>query len=62
MARTTGQSRHYQANTVKSRHVLSLIYLGLRVASDERFVMDDEDYIYAAHEIWTMMGQYDFTG
>jgi len=62
IARTTGQYRHYQANTVKSRHVLSLIYLGLRVASDERFTMDHDDFIYAANEIWKMMGQYDFTG
>jgi len=34
----------------------------LRVASDERFTMDHDDFIYAANEIWKMMGQYDFTG
>ena len=36
-ARHSGQHLQYQANTVKDRHVLSAIYLGLRVANDRRF-------------------------
>lgn len=36
-ARQNNQHLHYQANTVKDRHVLSAIYLGLRVANDQRF-------------------------
>lgn len=36
-ARMSQQHLQYQANTVKDRHVLSAIYLGLRVASDKRF-------------------------
>jgi len=36
-ARTSQQHLQYQANTVKDRHVLSAIYLGLRVAFDRRF-------------------------
>lgn len=37
-ARISGQNWQYQANTVKNRHVLSPMYLGLRVAYDSRFV------------------------
>jgi len=36
-ARNSQQHLQYQANTVKDRHVLSAIYLGLRVACDRRF-------------------------
>ena len=36
-ARNSGQHLQYQANTIKERHVLSAIYLGLRVANDRRF-------------------------
>lgn len=36
-ARHSGQHLQYQANTVKDRHVLSVIYLGLRIANDRRF-------------------------
>lgn len=36
-ARNSQQHFQYQANTVKDRHVLSAIYLGLRVANDSRF-------------------------
>lgn len=60
IARASGQHRHYQANTVKDRNVLSLIYLGLRVASDKRFLMDDDAFIHAAHALCKIAGQYDF--
>lgn len=36
-ARKSQQHLSYQANTVKYRHVLSAVYLGLRVAYDRRF-------------------------
>lgn len=36
-ARLTQQHWQYQANSIKSRHVLSVIYLGLRIAGDQRF-------------------------
>lgn len=36
-ARNSQQHLQYQANTVKDRHVLSAVYLGLRVSSDRRF-------------------------
>ena len=36
-ARRSEQHLQYQANTVKDRHVLSAVYLGLRVAYDRRF-------------------------
>ena len=41
-ARLTGQHFKYQANSVRKRHVLSVIYLGLRVANDQRFKFDLE--------------------
>ena len=42
-ARASGQHRQYQANTIKTRQVLSAVYLGLRIANDRRFrfYMDD---------------------
>jgi hypothetical protein len=36
-ARHSNRHLHYQANTIKDRHVLSTIYLGMRVANDQRF-------------------------
>lgn len=36
-ARHSGQHMNYQANTITHRNVLSAIYLGLRVANDQRF-------------------------
>jgi len=36
-ARHTQQHYQYQANSIKKRHVLSVIYLGLRIAGDQRF-------------------------
>jgi len=43
VAKTTNQHRQYQANTVKNKNVLSVNYLGLRVANDQRFKMDETD-------------------
>jgi hypothetical protein len=37
VAQKNGQARFYQANTVRKRHVLSTIFLGMRVFHDSRF-------------------------
>jgi len=42
-ARSSGQHMQYQANTIKNRHVLSAVYLGLRVAEDRRFRFELEE-------------------
>ena len=36
-ARLTNQHLQYQANSIKNRNVLSVVYLGLRIAGDHRF-------------------------
>ena len=54
IAKNTKQHYQYQANTVKNRNVLSVIFLGLRVASDSRFIMNDNDIILAARSLWQM--------
>jgi hypothetical protein len=43
----TGQHRHYQANTVRNRVVLSTIFLGLKVIDDPRVVLRLADLIAA---------------
>ena len=48
VARITEQHWQYQANTVKHRHVLSAVYLGLRVANDRRFSFQLDDILLAA--------------
>jgi hypothetical protein len=50
--RITGQDRHYQANTVTDRHVLSAIYLGLRVANDRRFRFTIDELGAVAQILW----------
>jgi hypothetical protein len=37
----SGEARHYQANTVKKRRVLSVLFLGLRVSNDKRISLCD---------------------
>jgi len=52
-ARRSQQHWQYQANTVKDRHVLSAIYLGLRVAYDRRFefaLSEIRPVMHALHE------------
>jgi len=59
-ARNSGQHFQYQANTVKNRHVLSAVYLGLRVAGDRRFRFKlDELKAVAALLIETIRGHGD---
>ncbi len=53
VAKITDQHWQYQANTVKHRHVLSAVYLGLRVANDRRFSFALSDItlaVYVLHE------------
>ncbi|MGH8657190.1 MAG: IS4 family transposase, partial [Gammaproteobacteria bacterium] len=45
----TGQHRHYQANTVRDRVVLSTIFLGLKVIDDPRVTIRLADVIAAIH-------------
>lgn len=54
IVKMTNQHRHYQANTVKNRNVLSLNYLGLRVANDERFVMQEAHIIEALNSLYNI--------
>ena len=55
IAKTSGQERDYQANTVRKRDVLSVIYVGLRIAFDERFSMEEKDIIIAAQQLWRIV-------
>ena len=43
--------RALQANTVKSRRVLSHVYLGREVIDDARYKIDDEVIIWVLHEL-----------
>jgi hypothetical protein len=58
IAKQSGQHWQYQANTVKDRNVLSVIYLGLRVAYDERFVLCERAITQAAETLWKMMAEH----
>lgn len=58
VAKNTGQHWQYQANTVKTRNVLSVIYLGLRIANDERFIMDERDIVTAEKILWEMASEH----
>ncbi len=42
-AKMTNQHWQYQANTVKHKNVLSVNFIGLRVANDKRFILDDKE-------------------
>ena len=43
----TGQHRHYQANTVRDRIVLSTIFIGLKVIDDPRLTLRLADLLAA---------------
>jgi hypothetical protein len=47
----TGQHRHYQANTVKDRVVLSTIFIGLRVIDDPRVTLRLANLIAALNSL-----------
>jgi hypothetical protein len=47
----TGQHRHYQANTVKDRVVLSTLFIGLKVIDDPRLTLRLADLLAAIHSL-----------
>ncbi len=47
----TGQHRHYQANTVRNRVVLSTIFVGLKVIDDARLTLRLVDLLAAIARI-----------
>ena len=47
----TGQHRHYQANTVRDRVVLSTIFIGLKVIDDPRLTLRLADLLAAIHSL-----------
>jgi hypothetical protein len=47
----TGQHRHYQANTVRGRVVLSTIFIGLKVIDDPRLTLRLADVIAAINSL-----------
>jgi len=54
IAKITNQHWQYQANTVKTKTVLSVNFLGLRVANDKRFILNDSDIIYALEMMYNL--------
>ena len=51
----SGEARHYQANTEKKRRVLSVLFLGLRVSSDNRVTVSDSQLTLAYDRLVTQM-------
>lgn len=47
----SGEARHYQANTEKKRRVLSVLFLGLRVANDPRLSLSMSQVSEAYHRL-----------
>lgn len=58
MAKQSGQHWQYQANSIKDRNVLSVIYLGLRVANDERFILYESDITKAGEILFKMVSEH----
>lgn len=56
VAEKSGAARNYQANTVKNRRVLSIIFLGQRVANDQRFDMTCSQLDEAYQQLVTLIG------
>lgn len=54
----TGQHRHYQANTVRSRTVLSTIFIGLRVIDDHRVTLRLRDVLAARDGLMVAITQH----
>lgn len=49
------QHRQYQANMIKDKNVLSVNFLDLRVARDERFTIDENDITQVLKEMSFMV-------
>ena len=58
----TGQHRHYQANTVRDRGVLSTIFLGLRVIDDPRVTLRLVDVIAATNSLHEILQRHCYDG
>jgi len=56
-AKAKGWMRHFQANTVTNRAVLSIFFLGRRVLKSQRFRLRRRDLWYAADELPTLVSQ-----
>lgn len=54
----SGEARHYQANTEKKRRVLSTLFLGLRVSSDNRVTVSDSQLAIAYDRLVTKMREH----
>ena len=54
----SGEARHYQANTVKKRRVLSTLFLGLRVSNDRRFTLDASQLSEAYRQLLAMIDEH----
>lgn len=54
----SGEAKHYQANTEKKRRVLSVLFLGLRVSSDDRIAVSDEQLTIAYDKLISQMRGY----
>jgi len=58
----TGRHRHYQANTVRDRVVLSTIFLGLKVIDDPRVVLRLADVIAAINSLQEILQRHCYDG
>jgi hypothetical protein len=58
----TGHHRHYQANTVRDRVVLSTIFLGLKVIDDPRLVLRLADVIAAINSLHEILQRHCYDG
>ena len=56
-AKVKGWTRHFQANTVSNRAVLSIFFLGRRVLKSQRFKLRHQDLWDAAGELPILVNQ-----
>ena len=56
-----GQSRFLQANSIKKRRVLSIIFLGKQVINDDRYCPDDPLFIFVYHQLSEIVQGYNDT-
>jgi len=54
VSKIINQHWQYQANTVKNKNVLSVNYLGLRVANDQRFSLHEADISVALETLYKL--------
>ena len=57
-----GQHRHYQANTVRDRVVLSTIFIGLKVIDDPRLTLGLTDLLAAVHSLHEILQRHCYDG